>query len=397
MATHRARTSHVRPRPPSNGRPQPVRTKSVERHRVRQHRGLDARRRRLPLVARALLLIAVVGLGGAALLAATGGIGPVVSALGSGFSAAFGRLAATPVPTTSDIVAGDAPVIAQPASLYSRDGTADLRITVPNDVVGVADAKVRVFLALEGLIAAPLKEVPVGSAVTVDVPVELTTGKNDFTATIIRGGTESESSPIVTIILDQDAPNVTIKSPKDGTPVTESAVTIKGTTEASTFLVGRNAANATSIAAQADAEGTFTIVLPLVPGPNPVHIDATDPAGNTSAVDVTYMQGPGAIKAKLSASIYKVSAAKHPASFGLTVVVTDPTGLPLPDASAFFTLQIPGLAPISSSVTTGADGRAVFTTPLVGTIGTGKGQATVLVTEPTFGQATDRLALTFVP
>jgi hypothetical protein len=343
------------------------------------------------------LLVAVSALAAVVFLTASGGIGPVVSALGAGFSGAFGRLAATPVPTTSNIAVSDAPVISQPTSLYSRDETTDLRINVPPAVVGVADAKVRVFVALEGLIAAPIKDVPIGSSVTLVVPVELTKGKNDFTATILLGGTESESSPIVTVILDQDAPNVTIKSPKDGTPVTDAAVTINGTTEASTFLVGRNAANAASLAVQATAEGTFTMVLPLVPGPNPIHIDATDPAGNTSALDVTYMQGPAAMRAKLSASTYRISAAKHPATLQLTVVLTDPTSQPLADASAFFTLQIPGLAPISSSVTTGPDGRAVFTTPLVGTLGTGKGQATVLVTDPTYGQATDRLALTFVP
>jgi hypothetical protein len=38
----------------------------------------------------------------------------------------------------------------------------------------------------------------------------------------------------------------------------------------------------------------------------------------------------------------------------------------------------------------------VFTTPLIGTMGTGGGAATVLVTQALFGEATDRIALTFV-
>jgi hypothetical protein len=101
--------------------------------------------------------------------------------------------------------------------------------------------------------------------------------------------------------------------------------------------------------------------------------------------------------ANLSSSVYRISVSKHASSLRLTVFVTDPTGAPLGGANAFFTLQIPGLAPISGQVVTGTDGKAVFTTPLIGTMGTGGGAATVLVTQALFGQATDRIALTFVP
>ena len=83
-------------------------------------------------------------------------------------------------------------------------------------------------------------------------------------------------------------------------------------------------------------------------------------------------------------------------SLQLTVVVTDPAGAPLAGASAFFTLQIPGLAPISNQLLTDANGRAVFTTPLVGTITVGTGVGTVLVTSDLYGQSSDRVTLTFV-
>jgi hypothetical protein len=99
---------------------------------------------------------------------------------------------------------------------------------------------------------------------------------------------------------------------------------------------------------------------------------------------------------KLSASIYRISVAHHPGSLQLSVRVTDPLGMPLPDASAFFTLQIPGLAPISNQLVTSFDGRATFTTPLVGTLTTGGGVGTVLVSHELYGQSTDRVTLTFV-
>ena len=76
--------------------------------------------------------------------------------------------------------------------------------------------------------------------------------------------------------------------------------------------------------------------------------------------------------------------------------MTDPVGAPLAGAQAFFTLQIPGLAPISNSLVTNADGRAVFTTPLLGTLMEGGGLGTVLVTTELYGESSDRVTLTFV-
>ena len=99
--TSRRGASHVRPRPPSSGRPQlqPVKAAAPDRRRVRQHRGLDARRQRAPLV----LADAARALGrrsspAAAFLVASGGIGPVLSTLAGGFASAFDRLTATPGP-----------------------------------------------------------------------------------------------------------------------------------------------------------------------------------------------------------------------------------------------------------------------------------------------------------
>ena len=102
------------------------------------------------------------------------------------------------------------------------------------------------------------------------------------------------------------------------------------------------------------------------------------------------------MKANLSASIYRISVSHPPNSLQLRVVVTDPSGAPLAGATATFTLQIPGLGPITSTKTTDANGRAIFTTSLVGPMTVGNGLATVLVSYPGFGDTTDRIALTFV-
>lgn len=394
MTTRRG--SHVRPRPPSSGRSQPVKVAAPDRHRVRTYRGLDARRKRPPLATRTLLALSVVVLAGAAFVIASGGMGPLLSTLGAGFANAFGRLTATPVPTATQLIVTDSPRIASPAQPYTNVATIDLAISIPVEVVGDPGAKVRVYLALEGLEPAPIVEKQVGTTSTMIIPFELTPGRNDISATLFRGAEESEPSPIVTYILDQDPPKITVTSPKSGAAIDSPDVTIKGTTQAGTSLVALNDGNGTSISSVAAKDGTFEFGLPLAPGTNQITITGTDPAGNVGKTTLKLIQGSSKMGVRLTASSYRISVSKHPASLQLVVLVTDPSGSPLPGAQAFFTLQIPGLGPISNQLITGADGRAVFTTPLVGTLTTGGGLGTVLVTSGLYGTSTARVTLTFV-
>lgn len=394
--TSRGRATHVRPRPPSTGRPrQSTRVAAPSAQRVRAHRGIEARRRRLPLPARLLLGLSVVILGAAVYLSATGGIGPLVASLGDSFGAAFGKLIATPNPSPSDAVATDSPIIAAPDQPYTNVATATLRITVPVAVVGTS-AVVRVYLALQGLSLTPVTDVPVGSTTQVQAQVELTKGRNDFSATIIKDGAESVEAPVVTIVLDQDPPKISISSPKDGASINDPTVRIVGTTQAGSDLLAHNVANGTSVSGTADSNGKFSLSLPIDQGANDIEIRATDRAGNVTTLTLTVKQGSGNIHASLSASTYRISVSNPPNSLQLRVLVTDPDGAPLPGATAAFTVQIPGLAPISNTVTTNSSGRALFTISLVGPMKTGNGLATVLVTYPGFGDTTDRVSLTFV-
>src|SRR5262249_48528703 len=175
---------------------------------------------------------------------------------------------------------------------------------------------------------------------------------------------------------------------------TPSNATMTATTQAASTVIARNPANNTSITALAGRDGTFELELPLVPGDNQIQINVTDPAGNASQKILALKQGSIKMRVRLTSSLYQIRVSHHPSSLQLTVLVTDPKGNPLPGARAFFTLQIPGLAPISNQIYTGIDGRARFTTPLVGTIQTGTGTATVLVSHDVYGDSTDRIALT---
>jgi hypothetical protein len=373
-----------------------VRAKAPDRQRVREHRGLDARRRRAPLVTRTALVLSVVALGVAAFIVAVGGIGPVLSTLAAGFGSAFSHLTATPSPSQTLLPVADAPRIAVPQQPYTNTDTVDLAISVPLSALGDPTAKVRIYLALEGLEAAPVFDVQVGTTSRMVVPFTLTEGRNDISATLFRGSEESDHSPIVTYFYDTTKPKITVTSPKNGAATELPQVRITGTTQANTALVARNGANDASVSSAAGADGSFQLSLALAPGSNDIEITGTDPAGNVGTTTITVIQGSGDMRVRLTASTYRVKVSHPPAAIQLAVVVTDPAGEPLADATAFFTLQIPGLAPISNQLLTGPDGRAAFTTPLVGELAVGGGIGTVLVSTDLYGQSTDRVTLTFV-
>ena len=342
------------------------------------------------------MALSVILLAAGVFLVASGGIGATLTALAGGFSNAFNRLVATPVPTSTDLPLADSPRITPPEQPFTNVESVNLDISVPSVALDDPNAKIRIYLALEGLDATPVLDVPVGTTSRLVVPFNLTEGRNDISATLFRGTVESEHSPIVTWVLDLTPPKVQIISPKDGDSVDTPAAQIKGDTQAGSTVIARNPANNASITAVAARDGTFQIELPLVPGDNEIAISITDPAGNTAEKTLKLTQGSTEMRVRLTASLYQISISHHPSSLQLTVRVTTPSGDPLANARAFFTLQIPGLAPVSNEIFTDADGRAIFTTALVGPIQKGTGIGTVLVTEETYGEATDRVTLTFV-
>ena len=399
MPTRRgSHESHVRPRPPSTGRPAPQRTRvpAPDAYRLRQARGLDKRRAGIPLPARLLLVVAVVALGFAVFMTATGGIGSLVSALGTSLAGVVNRVTATEQPSATPVVLAGTPTIASPTEPYTNLGTADLEINVPSEFVGNPTVRIRIYLALEGQQPAPIAEVPVGSTVTLIVPVDLTPGRNDLSATIVEDAVESSFSPVVTYIYDKDPPKIVLSSPKDGATINKATVTLTGTTQPRTTLVARDSANGISISGAAGTDGTFSMDLPIGPGSNPIKITGTDPAGNIGDLSLTVVGGSGKLTAVLSSSTYRVSISTLPRSIQLSVLVTNPDGNPLAGASVTFTLTVPGLQPIAKDAVTGADGRAVFTTTLPTGVTAGAGLATVLVATDSFGTTSAQKTITTV-
>ena len=399
MPTRRdGRSSHVRPRPPSTGRPAPqrVRVPTPDAYRLKQARGLAVRRRGLPLPARVLLVVAVVALGGAVYATATGGIGSLVRALGTSLSGFVDEITTTPTPSSTPVIVADAPRIASPTEPYTNQPRADLAVAIPDEYVGDPDVTVRIYLALEGVAPAAIAEAPVGSTIRLIVPVDLTPGPNHFTATIIEAGIESEASPIVTFILDTEPPAFVLSAPTDGQTINGERVLVTGTTQPRTTILARNEANGTSVSGQAGDNGTFSMDLPLEPGPNGIRLSGTDPAGNPGELIFSVTRGSGELTATLDASSYRVSIASLPVSLQMSVLVTNPDGLPLEGAAVTFSLTVPGIPPVAKDAITGGDGRATYTTTLTTGLQVGPGLATVLVATTDFGTASTQKTITIV-
>ena len=221
--TSRRGASHVRPRPPSSGRPTPGRQgpgagPPARPAAPRAGRAAAARAARHPDAARALGRRSSAG---AAFVLASGGIGPILSTLGAAFDSAIGRLTATPVPTNSTLPPTDSPRIASPqqpvhergAGRPDRHGPGRGRrrsVREGPDLPGPRGPRAGARRATWA----------VGSTSRMVVPFELEKGRNDISATLVRSATdESEHSPIVTWILDLNPPKINIASPKDGAAV----------------------------------------------------------------------------------------------------------------------------------------------------------------------------------
>src|SRR6185369_5223773 len=328
MTTRRGgRPSQVRPRPPSSGRPAPITTRPrpPAPSRLAAHRRIE-RGPGLALPFQLLAGVAVVALGIGVLLIANGGLGKAAAAVGSAFNGFVADLTKTPAPSAPDPTVSDPPSLEAPDEPYTNQPTVDLVGTVPAAVVGQADSRIRIYVALGKGNPGVKIEVAVGASQHFLVPgLSLSPGANTFTATII-GPTdlESEASAAVTYILDTTKPKIRISSPKANAIVNAKSVQVVGQTQGRSTLSLRNLTTNATVAGAADAAGAFAIAVPITTGSNKIQISATDPAGNVNVMTVEVRRGTGRLTANVTASFYQVRLSKLPEQVQLYVVVTDP-------------------------------------------------------------------------
>lgn len=343
------------------------------------------------------MIAAVAALGITVLLLANGGLGRLAAAIGTTVNGFVTDITATPAPSAPPLEAADAPILETPEEPYTNQPSIDLVGTVPANIAGQTGRVIRIYVAIGKGDPGPLTEIPVGASQHFLVPgVVLSPGTNTFTATIVGpNDLESDPSPAVVYVLDKSKPKITISSPKANAIVNAKTVKITGLTQGRSTLSAHNVTTNATVAGAADGQGAFTIVVPIGTGTNTIQLTATDPAGNVNAASVTVRRGTGALTARLAASFYQVTRSRLPEPVQLTVTVTDPDGRSLPGANVTFTLAVPGVPAIASSVlTTGSNGRATFTTTIPKGASKGQASITVIVSTKDFGDTTDRTVIT---
>ena len=395
----RGRPSQVRPRPPSTGRPTPakVRPRAPGAGRPNSHRRVE-RTRRLALPFQLLLAAAVLALGAGVLFVANGGVGRAAEFLGSTLAGFVDDLSATPVPSAEPLAVADAPVLDTPEEPYTNLPTVDLAGRVPENVLGQASYRIKVYVAVGDQDPGQIAELPIGDTVRFVVAgVQLSEGTNTFTATIDGPAGESDPSPGVAYVLDVSKPAIKISSPKDGAVINAKNVEVKGKTQGRSNLKVTNVSTGASVIGAADVSGAFSLIVPITAGVNQLTLTATDPAGNANEAGISVRKGAGILAAKVSASAYQVSEATLPAAIDLSVLVTDPDAQPLLGAEVTFSLAVPGVpAIVSTVIATDASGRAVFTTTIPKGAATGQCSVTVIVHTVAFGDTTDRTVVTII-
>ena len=398
MATRRdPRQTHVRPRPPSSGRPAPVkvRPRAPTVTRLSVHRPLR-RSRGLPLIGKLGLIAAIAVLGLGVLYLGAGGLGKLFGTIGSSLGGFVVNVTTAPTPKPSLAAISDAPTVEEPTEPYTKESTVDLVVTVPLAVVGDATQRIRVYLALKDQVATAIQEAPLAATPKTIIPVTLNKGINDFSVTIVGPGGESARSPVVRYVLDQAPAKITITSPLEGAVVNGQSVDIVGKSQGRSTIIAHNAANGSSITGTAASDGTFSLSVALGIGINEIAITGTDPAGNVNEMVLTVRRGNGKLTATLGASFYRISVTKLPQDLTLRATVSDPDGNALVGAAITFTLSIPGIPTVSGDMQTDANGRAEFTTSVPAGADPGQGNATVLVSSDQFGTAQDYTVITLV-
>jgi len=342
------------------------------------------------------LLAAVLALGVAVLYAGAGGMGVVVGGVGSTVGGFINGVTSTPSPRPSTLALTDPPVLEQPSEPYTSEPTADLAVTVSPELADDANHRIRIYLALADQSPTAIQEAPIGPLRTTIIPVDLSEGVNDFTATIVGPGGESDASLAVRYVYDHTPPKIAISSPKNNATVNREFVEIKGKTQARTTLLARNTANGSSVSGTAAADGTFSLSLALTGGINAIEISGTDPAGNATTAALSIKRGNGKLDVKLTASDYQIRRSQLPEPVTLNARVTDPDGKALAGVDVTFTLSMPGIPTVTVDGRTNSDGRATFRTTVPKGADLGQGSATVLVSSSEFGSTEDFTVISIV-
>ncbi len=194
--------------------------------------------------------------------------------------------------------------------------------------------------------------------------VRLLPGENTLTAALgSPAGPGPVSDPVV-VTLDEDAPRLTIDSPKNKFETYENGVTVEFSSEVGARVRIRNEANKFDQPEQTvNSSGEGSILVPLKRGvKNQIVATSVDQAGQLqeASVNVWRIDGRPNVKLKFPASV------DPPDEIRIVAEVTDTDRKPMSDAEVHFNLGGPNRTTLSETRETNDKGRAVWVVEVEG-------------------------------
>ena len=149
-------------------------------------------------------------------------------------------------------------------------------------MVGDAEHRIRVYLALKNQKPSPLMEVPIGRpprprSRSSSPRASTTSRSRSWARQRIRDVGDGALRP-----RQRQAEGDDHVAEGQRASSTARASTIKGKVQARSTLLARNETNGATIAGRPRTRREFTLSIPITTGKNTINIDATDPAGNAS-------------------------------------------------------------------------------------------------------------------
>ncbi len=98
---------------------------------------------------------------------------------------------------------------------------------------------------------------------------------------VAQDGAGNANAAVVSVEVDTRPPALILSSPTNGTSTADATILVTGTTEPGASV------RVNGIVAEVSSNGSFSLLLALTEGENPITATATDRAGNDASVSVS--------------------------------------------------------------------------------------------------------------
>ena len=128
--------------------------------------------------------------------------------------------------------------------------------------------------------------------------IPLKTGVNKLSASLANAGGEGPRSDTVSVTVDDQAPNISVKSPHQGDVINADSVTVRGSTDDTSAAVNvRNVQTSQLVKVTPDSDGSFEATIGLALGADTVTVTSVDALGNKSSTSLGLTRGDGSAHA----------------------------------------------------------------------------------------------------